>query len=114
MHDEGEEATIRAIARKARRAGTAGSMLGTGRLSVPFTRLVDDPVAKKSDHSYFIQLADLAAFAAFRRLYEAAPRAAPVVPQGMWDELGTARYEEVTYAKNPIGIVHWPPQAIGP
>jgi hypothetical protein len=69
VHDEGEQATIRGLARKARRAGTVGSKLGTGQLKIPFTRLIDDPVPRDSRHSYFIQLADMAAYAAFRRLY---------------------------------------------
>jgi len=68
-HDEGEGPIVRKLARRARRAGTAGSAFGTGSLSVPFSKLVDDPVPKNSAQSYFIQLADLAAYAAFRRLY---------------------------------------------
>jgi Protein of unknown function (DUF3800) len=72
-HDEGEAATIRRLARRARRAGTAGSKFGTEQLSVPFERLVDDPISKKSIESYFVQLADLTAYAAFRRLYPPPP-----------------------------------------
>lgn len=107
-HDEGEQATIRSLARRARRAGTAGSMFGTGTLRVPFTKLIDDPVPKASQHSYFIQLADLAAYAAFRRLYPPPPRVDPIVTSSTWDELGGARYAEVTNSRDPIGIVHWP------
>lgn len=109
-HDEGEEATIRGLARRARRAGTAGSKFGTGMLRVPFTTLIDDPVPKKSQHSYFIQLADMSAYAAFRRLYPPPERLVQIVPQSTWDELGDARYGEVTKAKKPPGIVHWPPK----
>ena len=110
VHDEGEQATIRGLARKARRAGTAGSKLGTGQLKIPFTRLIDDPVSRDSRHSYFVQLADMAAYAAFRRLYPPPPRLVPIVPETTWDELGDARYDPVTSAKDPPGIVHWPPQ----
>jgi hypothetical protein len=99
---------VRKLARKARRAGTAGSMFGSGMLRVPFARLVDDPVPRSSAHSYFVQLADLAAYAAFRRLYPPPPRLVPIVPQTMWDELGDARYTPVTYSADPPGIVHWP------
>ena len=48
VHDEGEQATIRGLARKARRAGTVGSKLGTGQLKAPFSRLIDDPVPRDS------------------------------------------------------------------
>lgn len=108
-HDEGETATIRKLARRARRAGTAGSRFGTGQLRVPFAKLVDDPVPKNSAHSFFIQLADLVAYAGFRRLYAPGAKVASVVPQMMWDELGDARYAEVTTSRDPLGIVHWPP-----
>jgi hypothetical protein len=65
-HDEGESAAIRKLARKARRVGKAGSRFGTGMLQVPFRLLLDDPVPRNSAESYFMQLADLAAVAAFR------------------------------------------------
>jgi Protein of unknown function (DUF3800) len=107
-HDEGEAATIRRLARRASRAGTAGSKFGTGQLSVPFDRLIDDPISKRSIESYFVQLADLAAYAAFPRLYPPPARLDQIVPQGMWDELGDSRYDKVTTSKDPPGIVHWP------
>lgn len=113
VHDEGEQATIRKLARRARRAGTAGSKFGTGQLKIPFTRLIDDPVSRDSRHSYFIQLADMAAYAAFRRLYAPPPRLVQIVPQLTWDELGDARFDPVTTAKDPPGIVHWPPKKNG-
>jgi hypothetical protein len=69
VHDEGDALMIRKRARNAQRAGTAGSNTGIGVLNVPFTRLLDDPVARNSQQSYFLQLADLNAYAAFRRLY---------------------------------------------
>lgn len=69
LHDEGDDANIRKLGRKARRAGTARSAFGTGMLSVPAYRLVDDPIPKRSDQSYFVQLADLSAYAAFRAYY---------------------------------------------
>jgi Protein of unknown function (DUF3800) len=107
IHDEGEEIFIRRMARKARRAGTAGSMFGTGGLRVPFPNLIDDPVSRTSVQSYFLQLADLAAYAAFRKLYPPPERLVPVVHQGMWDELGDARHSPVT-GSNDYAIIHWP------
>jgi hypothetical protein len=48
IHDEGEGAAVRKIARKARRAGSAGSAFGTGHLTRPARLLVDDPVSRDS------------------------------------------------------------------
>lgn len=107
VHDAGEGEVARRLARKARRAGTAGSQFGTGFLRVPFRRLIDDPVPRDSRQSYFIQLADLAAYAAFRRFYPPPARLVPIVPQGIWDELGAARYLPVT-TRNRLGIVRYP------
>jgi DNA-binding CsgD family transcriptional regulator len=81
VHDEGEALTIRKRARKSRRAGTAGSAFGTGMLSVPFLRLLDDPVPRTSHQSYFLQLADFNAYAAFRRLYPPPLRTVQIVTQ---------------------------------
>ncbi len=106
VHDEGNAKAVRTLARKARRAGTAGSMMGTGALRRPFGRLLDDPVPRDSSQSYFLQLADLVAYAAFRRLYPPPPRPVHVVPQLMWDELGSAAFRPVNmYSGGPPGIV---------
>jgi hypothetical protein len=109
-HDEGHELRVRALARKARRMGTAGSMFGTGSLRRNARRIVDDPVARDSRQSYFVQLADLNAYAAFRAIYPPPPRLTPTVPQTMWDELGEARYWPVNRHKHqrPLGVVVWP------
>jgi hypothetical protein len=107
VHDEGNTPAIRALARKSRRAGTAGSMMGTGVLQRPFSRLLDDPVPRDSSQSYFLQLADLAAYAAFRRHHPPPPRPVQIVPKLMWDEMGSARFGAVNmYSGGPRGIVH--------
>ena len=110
QHDEGDAVTIRKRARKARRAGSAASAFGAGQLRRPFTRLLDDPVSRTSTQSYLLQLADLDAYAAFRRLYPPPDRPVQVVPQGMWDELGDARFRPVRriYRGGPAGIVPGP------
>ena len=115
VHDEGEGAAVRKIARKARRAGSAGSAFGTGHLSRPARLLVDDPIPRDSRQSYFVQLADLSAYAAFRRIHPPRrERAVHIVPPDMWDELGTAIYEDANYLArldhpdDPPGIVTWP------
>lgn len=104
---------MRKIARKARRAGSAGSAFGTGHLGRPARLLIDDPVSRDSRQSYFIQLADVSAYAAFRRIHPS-PHHAPIVPQEMWDELGEAIYADANYLarldhpEDPPGIVSWP------
>jgi hypothetical protein len=114
VHDEGEGAVVRKIARKARRAGTAGSAFGTGFLNRPARLLVDDPISRDSKQSYFVQLADLSAYAAFRRIHPPPARLTPIVPQTMWDELGDAIYTDANYLarldhpEDPPGVVSWP------
>jgi hypothetical protein len=72
--------------------------------------LLDDPVPKRSSESYFIQLADLVAYAAYRKVFPPIARARPtVVPQTMWDELGPATLRAVNmYSGGPPGIVQRP------
>ena len=110
LHDEGESRAIRILARRARRAGTAGSMYGSGFLKRPARLLVEDPVPLRSDQSYFVQLADLVAYAAYRRLYPPPSRVAtPVVPESMWEEAGAALFDKVNmYSGGPTGLVTAP------
>ncbi len=109
LHDEGETLMVRRLARKARRAGVAGSAFGTGVLRRPARLLVDDPVPRNSSQSYLLQLADLAAYAAFRRCYSPPPRVNQIVPTGMWDELGDARLAVVNYMSGGrTGLVQGP------
>ena len=88
--DVGEYEYRRALARRVRRYSRVGSATGVGSLSRPFKQLVDDPVARKSHESYFIQLADFNAYAAYRRVVPIAG-----FRQDTWDELGPARILEV-------------------
>lgn len=110
IHDEGNDARVRVLARRARRAAIAGSAFGTGYVSVPFAGLLEDPVSRKSDESLFLQVADLIAYAAFRRVIPPPDRAVSIVPELMWDELGTARLAEVNQRSGgpSPGIVAWP------
>lgn len=106
FHDEGDAGLVRALTRKARRAGTAGSAFGTGSLRRPARLVLDDPVPRNSQHSYFIQFADLVAYAAFRRVCPPPPKTAQIVPLTTWDELGNARYAPVNQVRGgPSGIV---------
>lgn len=111
IHDEGDPLTIRKRARKARRAGVAGSAFGVGMLRAPFRNLLDDPVPRDSRQSYFLQLADLDAYAAFRRLHPPPPARGIVVPTRMWEYLGDAHMTVVRNTERypgPPAIVPWP------
>lgn len=109
VHDEGDALRVRGLARKARRAGTAGSAFGMGYLKRPAARVIDDPVPRNSTQSYFLQMADLNAYAAFRYVVPPPPRRVQIVPSTMWDELGSARLLAVSGLKGgPPGIVKYP------
>jgi hypothetical protein len=106
VHDEGNGALIRKYCRKARRAGGAGSRLGSGHLSRPARLLIDDPVERRSNENYLVQMADLVAYAAFRNVVPPPPRPVHIVPQNMWSELGSAAFGEVNkYSGGTPGIV---------
>jgi len=114
VHDEGDSLNIRKLARKARRANIAGSAFGTGHFQLPARLLIDDPVPRESHQSYFVQLADLVAFAAYRRLHPPPTTRFPVCHEKMWEELGAARHAPATQLAMAIGttqhqaIVSWP------
>jgi hypothetical protein len=95
IHDEGENDAIRKWARRARRYLTAGSAYGVGSFRHTASLLVDDPVARRSHQSYFVQMADLVAYAAFRAVVAPSMAIARVCPQEMWDEIGTATHTAV-------------------
>ncbi|GAA3344180.1 hypothetical protein GCM10020358_46390 [Amorphoplanes nipponensis] len=106
VHDEGEDDQIRKLVRKARRHLTAGSAFGAGGLSNAARKLVDDPVSRRSEHSHFIQLADLVAYAAFRDTIPPGASVAAVCPRTMWAQIGNAIRTETNYLKGGTpGIV---------
>lgn len=96
LHDEGENDAIRRWVRKARRFLPAGSAFGTGSLQASARLLVDDPISRRSHQSYFVQLADLVAYAAFRGVVAPGGAVAQVCPQNMWNEAGPAIAAKVT------------------
>lgn len=99
VHDEGENDAVRRWVRRARRYLTAGSAFGTGTLMSAAKLLVDDPVPRQSTQSYFIQVADLVAYAAFRSVIPAGPNIVSICPQSMWGELGDATHTAVNRLK---------------
>ncbi|MET7850450.1 DUF3800 domain-containing protein [Streptomyces avermitilis] len=102
VHDEGEDKKIKAWHRAFRRV----SWDARGeRVQAPY--FVEDPISRRSDDSYFIQLADLCAYAAYRRVVPPGGKAGGVCNEMMWGELGARALAEVSTSR-PDGIVLWP------
>jgi Protein of unknown function (DUF3800) len=107
--DEGSPAKLKTMARRKRRFGYAPAAFGGPARKVPFRVLLDDPVNRDSSDNYFVQWADLVAYAAFRQIVSF-----PIVPPNLWDDLGDARLAEANRierqkgSKEPPGLIVWP------
>lgn len=107
FHDEGDNDRVRRSVRRARRHLTAGAKYSYGSFNNPFRGIVDDPTPRQSQHSFFIQMADLVAYAGFRNIVPPGSSAARVCPQDMWLELGDACHKPVNrLAGGTPGIVY--------
>jgi hypothetical protein len=104
IHDQGENDAIRRWARRARRHLPAGSAFGTGPIYNKAALLVDDPQPVESRHSYFLQFADLVAYAGFRTLVAPSASIESVCPASMWEEIGPATHAAVNQLKPRGGI----------
>lgn len=94
IHDAGEDERIRKIARWSRVQLSAGQMYGSSNFSVPFLTLIEDPVPRNSRDSYFLQLADIVAYTAFRRIIPGKQSANSVVKTKFWDEIGVSIFKK--------------------
>lgn len=108
--DEGHGFFIRQRIRSMRRYHHIPKHYGPGSLRLPISRILEDPNDRKSEASYFVQLADLNAYATHRSLYIEPIRK---MPQNIWDNLSTplddARLLEVNAVRGgPPGIVKYP------
>lgn len=65
--DQTDEIKLRNLTRKMRRYNPIPSMFGGSSLAIPITTLVEDAVHRNSQHSYFIQLADVNAYFLFQK-----------------------------------------------
>jgi hypothetical protein len=100
VHDEGEADRVRKHLRRFRRANWQGSGYGAAPL------LVEDPVSRNSQHSYFIQLADLVAYAASRHAVPATGQTTRICDQSMWLRLDQVQIKAVSARGD--GIYKWP------
>jgi hypothetical protein len=104
--DEGHGYFIRLRLRHMRRYHLVPAHFGPGNIPFPVHRIIEDPNERKSQDSYFIQLADWNAYATLRSSY-VEPTAR--VPVDLWDELGQILLLEVnTLRGGPPGIVRYP------
>jgi hypothetical protein len=104
LPDEGHGDFIRKKLRMMRRFHTVPSAFGPDRLDRKAENIVEDSSDRRSSDSYFIQLADLNAYAAFRRAFPG-----PNFDGSYWDELGDARIKRVSHLTGGIpGIKLWP------
>ena len=102
--DEGHGEFIKKKIREMRRFHFVPSAFGASSLERKAENILEDPSDRHSHESYFVQFADLNAYAAFRKEFPGATF------NGLyWDELGSARILEVnTLRKGSPGIVTWP------
>lgn len=105
LHDEGTNTLFRRTLRKMRRHHRAGSFFYPGTtISAEANLLIEDTTPRNSRDSYFIQLADLVAYAAIRKVFPTKRFGATA-----WDLLGPSRIKEVSKLRGgPYGIVKWP------
>jgi Protein of unknown function (DUF3800) len=104
LPDEGHGYFIRRRLRQMRRHHFVGSAYGSGTLPAAATRILEDSSDRRSDESYFIQLADLNAYAAFKYEYPDER-----IGKRLWSLLGDARISDVNrLTGGSPGIVSWP------
>lgn len=104
LPDEGHGDFIRKKLREMRRFHRVPSAFGTDPLERKAENIVEDSSDRRSQDSYFIQLADLNAYAAFRRVHPGS-----TFDGSFWDELGDARVKQVSqFSGGPPGIKVFP------
>lgn len=111
VHDEGDNKLIRSIARKSSRILSSGSAISKAQIVLPTIKMIDDPVPRDSQSSYFLQTADLVAYAAAKAIASPNKKIAKVCPQTTWTRLGTSclavvnHYRRASAPNIPPGII---------
>ncbi len=95
VHEEGDNARIRKHARQRTRYGLSGGVYG-GHSHPEDARIIEDPHPKRSGESYFVQFADLVAYASAAAVRPPDGSANKVVDERTYALLGDARLVEVT------------------
>ncbi len=104
LPDEGHGEFLIKKIRAMRRFHYAPSAFGPETLERKAENVIEDPSDRRSCESYFIQFADLNAYAAFRKVFPGTN-----LGEEMWDILGSSRITDVNRLRGgPPGIVVWP------
>lgn len=108
--DEGRELDVRRAIRKMSVFNPIPSQLGmwaTGQSTKNITteRIIEDPIFKPSDQSYFIQLADCVAFSLLKRETTPSERIKKYGINEMFDQAIAGICYKKTSQKDPLGIV---------
>lgn len=102
VHDDGDADRVRRLLRRFRRFSFA-----PGGRPVTAPLLVEDPVARDSAMSYFVQSADLVAYAAFRHFQPPGRRSGSVCNERMWGVMH-ARWMTEVNSQSSDGVVVYP------
>ncbi|MDE2471925.1 MAG: DUF3800 domain-containing protein [Bradyrhizobium sp.] len=101
--DDTNEEKIRGLLRKMRVYNPVPSRFG-GSYSAPVTSILEDPIIRKSEHSFYIQVADMASHALYRKLYPK-PAHKRFNAHRLFDLLGPVLHLPASKS-DPQGIVH--------
>lgn len=111
VHDEGDNKLIRSVARKSTRILSTGSSISNSRIILPTVKVIDDPVPRDSKSSYFLQIADMVAYAAAKAIVAPNRKIAKICPQSTWTKLGSScltivnQYRRERSPDTPPGII---------
>jgi len=110
LADEGREAEITKAIRKMRVFNPIPSQFGvwpSGRVTQNITadRIIEDPIFKRSDRSYFIQLVDCVAFALLKREVTPTPHIRKYGINEMFDQTVASVCFRKASPRDPLGIV---------
>jgi hypothetical protein len=108
--DEGREREITAAIRKMHVYNPIPSRYGEWApgqrtQNIPATRIIEDPVFKRSERSYFLQLADCVAFALLKREVPPTPLVRRYAIHKMFDEALADVCFRLASPRDPLGIV---------
>jgi hypothetical protein len=67
--DHAADATVRALLRKMRVYNPVPSRFHSAPRNLAVRTIIEDPVFRRSEHSYFVQMADMIAHSVYRKLY---------------------------------------------
>jgi len=104
--DRTQDDRLRHIMRQMRAFNFVPNLGQSGSRRILVTRILDDPVPRNSRHSYWVQMADMIAYALARKVYQR-PKLKPHAFETYFDILDPILLKEAS-RYDPQGIVYWP------